>query len=88
MNYDKKSKVSSLNIDPNYDPAQIIKIRQFGVNDLERYLQKIDKNIKIFKEAITKEVTEKTRVRTMIKDLKTDIKNARDFKKNRRTKNI
>lgn len=81
MSYVKKQKILNVDVRPNYDPSQVIKIRQFGVKDLTVYLQKIDKNIKIFKEAIAKEVTEKARVQVMIKSLKTDIKEARILKK-------
>ncbi len=80
MSNANKSKVLNINVQPNSDPSQIIEIRQFGVRDLTAYTQKIDKNIKIFKEAIAKEITEKARVRTMIESLKADIKEARSLK--------
>lgn len=76
-----KSKVLNINVQPNSNPSQTIEIRKFGVRDLTAYTQKIDKNIKIFKEAIAKEVTEKARVQVMIKSLKADIKEARILKK-------
>jgi len=47
-------------------------IRQYGVKDLERYKEKIKKNIKIFEEAIQKEKTEMKRVEDMITALKTE----------------
>lgn len=55
--------------------------RGFGVIDLEKYLEKIKKNIKVFEEAIGKEKTEMKRVRDMIKVLKDDIRNAKNLEK-------
>ena len=49
-------------------------IREFGVNDLIKYKEKIKKNILVFEEAIEKEKTEMKRVDGMIASLKKDIK--------------
>lgn len=49
-------------------------IRQFGVNDLIKYKEKIKKNILVFKEAIEKERKEMERVDGMIASLNKDIK--------------
>lgn len=51
-------------------------VRQFGVNDLIKYKEKIHKNIKVFEEAIKKEQTELKRVDGMIKALEKDINDA------------
>ncbi len=49
-------------------------IREFGINDLVKYKEKIKKNILVFEEAIDKERTEMKRVDGMIASLDTDIK--------------
>ncbi|HCR36235.1 hypothetical protein A2130_04860 [Candidatus Woesebacteria bacterium GWC2_33_12] len=49
-------------------------VREFGVNDLVKYKEKIKKNILVFEEAIVKEKTEMERVDGMIDALKKDIK--------------
>lgn len=56
-------------------------IRGFGIKDLERYREKIKKNIKVFEEAIAKERGEMKRIDGMIKVLKTDIKTANHLQK-------
>lgn len=48
-------------------------VRQFGINDLIKYKEKIKKNIAIFEEAIEKEKKEMKRVDDMIVSLKKDI---------------
>ncbi len=81
---ERKSKII---FSPNYDPNKVIIDRSFGVKDLVNYKKKIDANIQIFKEAIAKELTEKKRVQGMINALKADIKEARYYKKLKRTLN-
>ncbi len=49
-------------------------LREFGINDLIKYKEKIKKNILVFEEAIEKERTEMKRVDGMITSLNTDIK--------------
>lgn len=49
-------------------------IREYGVADLEKYKEKLKKNIKVFEKAIQKEKTEMKRVQGMIDSLKKDIK--------------
>ena len=49
-------------------------IREYGVNDLIKYKEKILKNIEVFETAIEKEKTEMKRVDGMIASLKKDIK--------------
>lgn len=49
-------------------------VRQFGVNDLIKYKEKIKKNILVFEEAIKKERKEMERVDGMISSLQKDIK--------------
>lgn len=56
-------------------------IRQYGVVDLKKYLEKIKKNTQVFEEAIEKEKKETERVRGMIKVLKNDIKTAESLEK-------
>lgn len=56
-------------------------IRQFGINDLKKYKEKIDKNINVFKDAIKKENTEKRRITKMIQVLEKDIEVAESLKK-------
>lgn len=51
-------------------------IRSYGVKDLEKYIEKIKKNILVFKTAIAKEKAEMVRVKGMIQVLKNDIKTA------------
>lgn len=51
-------------------------VRQFGIDDLKKYKEKIHKNIKVFEEAIEKEVAELTRVQGMINSLDKDVKYA------------
>lgn len=70
---------------PNYDPNKVIIDRSFGVKDLLGYKKKINANIQIFKDAIKKEMTEKKRIQEMINSLKADIKEARYFKKLKRS---
>ncbi|MEK7622813.1 MAG: hypothetical protein AAB430_02985 [Patescibacteria group bacterium] len=53
-------------------------IRRYGIEDLEKYLVKIKKNISVFDEAIAKENQEMQRVQNMIKVLENDIKDADD----------
>ncbi len=53
-------------------------IRGYGIVDLKKYLKKIDQNVQVFKQAITKEKIEKQRIINMIKVLKNDIKDAND----------
>ena len=53
-------------------------IRRYGIEDLEKYLVKIKKNISVFDEAIAKENQEMRRVQNMIKVLENDIKDADD----------
>lgn len=77
----KTTKKARVVFNPNYDPNKVIIDRSFGVKDLLNYKKKIDANINIFKEAITKEITEKKRVQDMINALKADIKEARYYKK-------
>lgn len=56
-------------------------IRSYGVKDLDRYLEKIKKNIQVFEEAIKKERTEMERVMGMRKVLKNDIKTVEKLKR-------
>lgn len=77
----KKSPAPKIKLNPNYDPAKVIVERGYGIKDLENYKKKIDANIKIFKDAIAKEVKEKKRIHSMIQVLKNDIKEARIYKK-------
>lgn len=56
-------------------------VRQFGINDLKKYKEKIHKNIKVFEEAIEKEKTELKRVQGMIDALNVDIKEATKLSK-------
>lgn len=56
-------------------------VRQFGINDLKKYKEKIYKNIKVFEEAIEKEKTELKRVQGMIDALEVDIKEATKLSK-------
>lgn len=49
-------------------------LREFGIKDLEKYVQKIKENIKVFQAAIGKEKTEMKRAQDMIRTLKKDIK--------------
>lgn len=49
-------------------------LRQYGIKDLEKYVQKIKENIKVFQAAIEKERVEMKRTQDMIKALKKDIK--------------
>lgn len=56
-------------------------VRQFGIDDLKRYKEKIHKNIKVFEDAIEKERIELKRVQGMIDSLETDIKEANRLKK-------
>lgn len=51
-------------------------VRQFGVNDLVKYKEKIHKNIKVFEDAIQKENMELKRVQGMIDSLEKDINDA------------
>lgn len=51
-------------------------IRQFGIGDLKKYKEKINKNISVFKEAIQKEKIEMKRVDGMIDSLEKDIDDA------------
>lgn len=51
-------------------------VRQFGVNDLVKYKEKIHKNIKVFEDAIEKENIELVRVQGMIDSLVADIDDA------------
>ncbi len=72
----KKKKVV---INPNYNPKAIIEARSYGISDLEKYQEKIKKNIMVFKEAILKEKNEYKRVQGMIDVLEKDIKTAKKF---------
>ncbi|MBI5126880.1 hypothetical protein HZA76_00275 [Candidatus Roizmanbacteria bacterium] len=74
------SKKINVNVNPTYNPETVIIQRSFGVKDLKKYLEKIKKNIEVFKEAIGKEKTEMKRVEGMIKVLKDDIRQAKQFK--------
>jgi len=56
-------------------------IRSYGVKDLKKYREKINKNILVFKEAIEKEKEEKKRIDAMIKVLLDDIKQAKKLQK-------
>lgn len=56
-------------------------IRAYGVKDLERYKEKLKKNIRVFEEAIEKEMTEMNRVQGMIRSLKKDIKDIEKIEK-------
>ncbi len=49
-------------------------LRQYGIEDLERYMGKIQKNIQVFEEAIEREKAELTRTQGMINALEKDIK--------------
>lgn len=60
---------------------ELVKKRQYGINDLNRYLEKIKKNILVFEEAIAKEKQEMDRVNGMIAVLKNDIQTAGKLKK-------
>lgn len=51
-------------------------VRQFGIDDLIKYKEKIHKNIKVFEEAIEKENFELKRVEGMIDALEKDINDA------------
>ncbi len=51
-------------------------VRQFGINDLIKYKEKIHKNIMVFEEAIEKENIELERVQGMIDSLVNDIDDA------------
>lgn len=51
-------------------------VRQFGVNDLIKYKEKIHKNILVFEDAIEKENVELKRVQGMIDSLEKDINDA------------
>ena len=56
-------------------------VRQFGIDDLQRYKKKLKANIEIFETAIDKEKTEINRVQNMIDVLESDIKDANRLKK-------
>lgn len=73
----KKQKKVKLN--PGYDPKQVIEARSYGIVDLQKYQEKIKKNILVFKEAIQKEEKEYKRVGGMIQVLKKDIRTAKKF---------
>lgn len=49
-------------------------LREFGINDLVKYKEKIQKNIIVFEDAIKKELKEMERVDGMISALNKDIK--------------
>lgn len=49
-------------------------LRQYGIEDLKKYMEKIQKNIQVFEEAIEKEKAELTRTQKMIRVLEKDIK--------------
>jgi len=81
MNKIKKQKVKSISLGPNYNPDSVIEVRTYGVKDLKRYIGKIQKNIKVFEEAIKKERAEMKKTEGMITVLETDIKQAKLFKR-------
>jgi hypothetical protein len=89
----KKKKVKviknlpSAKVAPTYNPDTVIDVRKYGVKDLENHIEKIKKNIKIFEEAIEKEMALMKRDNDMIKVLKKDIEEAKMFKKLKRLKN-
>lgn len=56
-------------------------VRQFGIDDLQKYKRKIKANIEVFEVAIEKERTEMKRVQSMIDVLEKDIKEANKLKK-------
>lgn len=56
-------------------------IRGYGIADLKKYLLKLNQNIAVFNEAITKEKKEISRVKDMIRVLRQDIKTANKLKK-------
>jgi peptidoglycan hydrolase CwlO-like protein len=68
-----------MKLKPNYDPKKVIAERTQGIIDLTRYIEKIKKNILVFKEAIQKEKNEMKKTEGMIKVLKKDIKEAKKF---------
>ena len=49
-------------------------IRRYGINDLKKYMEKIQKNIRVFEEAIDKEKAELLRTQGIIGSLEKDIK--------------
>jgi len=81
MKKTSKKQKPQIVLNPNYNPDNVITVRRYGVKDLERYLDKIRQNIKIFEEAISKERAEMKKTQGMIKVLETDIKEAKMFKR-------
>ena len=78
----KKTKAVTLRVLPTKKELENLKtIRQFGVEDLKRYKNKIRANIEVFETAIEKERTELKRVDGMIDSLEADIKEANRLKK-------
>lgn len=73
-------------VTPTYNPQTVIEARKYGIIDLKAHIGKIKKNIKIFEEAIKKEKDLMKRDREMIVVLKNDIKEAKIFKKLKKTK--
>jgi len=57
-----------------YTDDELIQVRQYGINDLNSYINKLRANIKVFEDAIAKERNEIKRAKVMIKDLKEDQK--------------
>lgn len=69
--------MAKIKVAPTKEELENLKtVRQFGINDLIQYKEKIHKNIKVFEEAIEKENRELTRVQGMIDSLDTDVKYA------------
>lgn len=69
--------MAKIKVAPTKEELENLKtVRQFGINDLIQYKEKIHKNIKVFEEAIEKENIELTRVQGMIDSLDTDVKYA------------
>lgn len=65
---------TSSNTPTKEDLAKTKILREYGIQDLERYVKKIQENIKVFQAAIGRERTEMKRTQGMIKALKKDIK--------------
>lgn len=78
---DSEPKVTVKVIPTKRELENLKMVRQFGIDDLQKYKRKIKANIEVFEVAIEKERTEMKRVQTMIDVLEKDIKEANKLKK-------
>ena len=65
-----------------YKPKDIKRVRQYGVDDLKKYILKLNTNIKVFEEAILNEKKEIEKTKEMIKVLEKDINTPSEIKIN------